>query len=524
MMYQSPPLGSTGIVPDLGTNHPLPLGAWEDVKNLRFNDSHIRRIKDPVEALPTVADDATWLQLYTDDIGPRIAYGTPTKLYRLNIAGDTWEDVTRLSGDYTSGDWHSFSWGESVIFNNGVDVPQILTAGSSAFVDLPNWGLLTSGQKAVTAKSLRPFNNVLVACNVTIDGVEFPNMDWWSAPAVIDNNDANFNQPSWDYEDPSTLSGFNYVGVNSGPIVDSLSLDTVHIIYTKFATFAMRPIGGRLIYAFTRILDYGLARLGAVVDYNNFHFVAGPTSIFRHDGSVITHLADGRIEDSFFNSLASTETLRCTQDIGNKEIHTLYQNRNGDWEYGIYNYDEDTWSRGDASKDGKDVVCMAYGQEQDLDAETYDTVTTTYATETRTYAEVFPKAEGRRMYWLLTDKLMLAEESTVKDPNKDYYVSSGFLSFSELGPEFTTNVAKSFQRIYPHIEGTADTQFTISRAKLLGQPLTAGQRVRTFVPGVSDKVAFRATARFFIMRIDLVSDGDWEMPTMNYDLGIKHGR
>lgn len=524
MIYSSPPLGEIGIVPDLGVNHRLPVGAWKDAKNLRFSDKHVRKIKAPTDLIDTVAADATWLELYQDDIGPRFVYGTPTKLYRLNLAGDTWDDVTNISADYQGGDWHSFPWGEAVVFNNGVDVPQILVAGTANFVDLPNWGLLTSGQQTVTAKSLRPFGTVMVACDITFNSDNKPNMVWFSGPGVIDNNDTNFNSPSWDYEDAGSLSGFNYVGVDEGPIIDSLSLANSHMIYTRSSVVTMRFVGGSNVYAFRKILGYGLANLGGVAEFKNFHFVIAPATIFIHDGSRVVQIADGRYEEAFFDNLAELDSVKCEQDVTNKEIHTLYENRNGTWEYLIYNYDENTFSKGDAFKGESNVVCMVFGLEADLSAETYDTITTTYATEQRTYADMNLQGQRRRMYWLLEDQLVLAENSTALEAEKEYFVESGRLSFDELGPQFTSDTINYMYRILPHVEGDATTRFTISRSSNLGSVQPGGERVRDFDPNADAKINFRASARYLSMRVDVVTDGKWEMLTMDYGVEVTHGR
>ncbi len=530
MIVKSPPLGRIGIIPDQGFSYQTEVGAWLDGRNLRFDDQHIKIIPEPTELIATVADDATWLQLYDDDLGPRAVYGTPTKLYRLSIDLTTWEDVTKLATTYSSGDWHSFAWGESVVFNNGVDVPQILNPGASNFIDLPNWGLLTSGQQTVTCKSLRPFNNAMVASNVTFNGTVKPNMVWWSAQAVVDNNDSQFTQPSWDYEDISTLSGFNYVGVDEGELIDSLTLDTSHMVYTRSSTYAMQFVGGTFVYAFRRVLEYGLAQLGAVTDFNNFHFVIAPATIYMHDGSTVQQIARSRLEDTFFGSLASFDDLRCTHDVGNKEIHTLLSPKfGGGKDYLIYNYEDNTWAIGDAySGDpgvtGNLIQCMAYGLKVDSGGGAWDANSETWSSITGTWADADPAADVRVMYWLLGNKLMFAEQNNeIRDPFKSYYVRTGRVGFRELAPEFHSGAVPTIMRIYPHIEGSALTQFSFFRAENLGS-LIAADDVVTFGPNTAYKSDIRVTARYIEMQVDVIGPGLWRMYSMDYDVEAEYAR
>lgn len=530
MIVKSPPLGAIGLIPDQGTNYQTQVGAWLEGLNLRFDDSHIKIIPEPELLLATVADDATWLQLYDDDLGPRAVYGTPTKLYRLSLDLTSWDDVTNVGGDYTSGDWHSFKWGESVVFNNGIDPPQILNPGTSNFIDLPNWGLLTSGQKAVQAKSLRPFNNTMVALNITIDGVEKRNMVWWSAPAVISNDDSQFTQPSWDYEDISTLSGFNYVGVDEGELVDSLTLDTSHMIYTRTSTYAMQLVGGSFVYAFRRVLEFGIAQLGAVADFNNFHFVVAPATIYMHDGSTIKQIANARLEDTFYNAISGFSDLRCTHDVGNKEIHTLLTLKFRDaQQYLIYNYEEDTWAVADAfSGDPEDqanwVKCQAYGLKVDPGGGTWDASTDTWDSITLTWAQADPAADLRVMYWLCGNKLMFAEQNLLtRDPFKRYYVRSGRYNFRELAPEFSTQSVPTVMRLLPHIEGSAETQFSFFLAENLGSSIAAGE-VATFDPVTQYKSDVRVTSRYMELEVAVTGDGDWRLYSMDYDVEAEYAR
>jgi len=148
----------------------LPFGAWANGRNIRFKDGYLEPIREPVLALAT-PDGALWQQLYTDDTGPRVVIATDTRLFRLDLPGTAWDDVSPGLLDYTPGGiWHSFPWGNAVVFNNGINTPQILLDGATEFSDLPNWGLLSnSGQTVTVAGVLRPIGDRMVALDFTSD-------------------------------------------------------------------------------------------------------------------------------------------------------------------------------------------------------------------------------------------------------------------------------------------------------------------------------------------------------------------
>lgn len=68
--------------------------------------------------------------------------GTETKLYKLNGTTRAWDDVTRLSGNYTVGDrryWDFDIFGQNVVAVTDANDPQAFTLGTSTeFNDLPD--------------------------------------------------------------------------------------------------------------------------------------------------------------------------------------------------------------------------------------------------------------------------------------------------------------------------------------------------------------------------------------------------
>ena len=350
MLVPSGNLGTLGLMPDQ-PDHMLPVGGWSKGRNIRFPDGYLERINEPELVIGTAdANPPRWFQLYEDETGPRVVYATDTDLFRLNLPLTAWDNVTNTSiGAYTAGEWQSFQWGTACVFNNGQDAPQILLSGATEFTTLANWGLLTSGQTVTTCKAIRPFKGFMIAVNLVIDGIVKPNALWASGPGVDDNDDSNFFQPSWDYEDPGTSSYFDYQGSEDGPLVDLLKLNNFMMVYTSASGIPMQLVGGANIWHFGEAIEYGLIGLGSVVAFKNFHFCVGPSTLYVHDGSVIQHLADARIQKNFYSELQDFDHITGAENLATKEVHFQYNAKNGRREYLIFSYKDDNFSIGDAS-------------------------------------------------------------------------------------------------------------------------------------------------------------------------------
>ena len=523
MFLQSPPLGNLGLLPDQ-PNSALPLGAWKDGKNVRFNDAYIEKIREPRKLSDLVVSEAgKWLQIYEDGSGPQAVYASDTKLFKLDPGGTSWTDVTRLSGAYTGGgDWHSFQWGDSVVFNNGLDIPQILYDGAANFVDLPNWGLLTSGQKVVTAKSLRGFKNFMIASNIIIDGDSQPNAVWWSSPGVIDNDVSNFDAPSWDYEDTTELSGLNYVAVEDGPIIDSLDMGNSQMIYTRVSGYELALVGGNFVFKTVPIVPYGIASLGAVAKFSRFHFCVGPNTIYLHDRTLPRPIGDARVERDFFSRLSDFE-VRCTENVAQKEIHAIF-NRDSGKEYLIYNYNDDNFSFGDATVGTESVVCMAFDIQQGEGATTWADLTVPWSSLTQKWSDFAGTGERRTMFWLTDAGFYEAEASNGLDDEKEYYLINPNMDFSEVNPQITTNSIKELYQVYPHIEGKANTRFTVAAFDRLNQTTETGQIVEDFSPADDEKVDIDVAGRYISLRMDIIGNGEWRLSAADYELELPYAR
>ncbi|MGL4565299.1 MAG: hypothetical protein ACRCVD_08385, partial [Halioglobus sp.] len=174
--------GKYGFINDTPASM-LPIGAWSRARNVRFRGGYIERALEPVLVDETTTDSAVfalpdgimWGQQFFDGQSVRFAIATPTSIYVSGSGPTVWNDATRASGPYTTppdGYWQSFAWGNTVVFNNGVDVPQVFDPASERFVDFPRWGIITGTDgtpdvdTGARCRVLVPYKAFLVALNV----------------------------------------------------------------------------------------------------------------------------------------------------------------------------------------------------------------------------------------------------------------------------------------------------------------------------------------------------------------------
>ena len=324
--------GKYGVVNDT-LNASLPVGTWTDARNVRFTGQQIEKLLEPLLTSlfeveveegegdegggDTLATKPVWMQGWRDGLASNVVVATQTRLYYYSKAFKSdpgvWIDVSRPGGYSDSGLWDSFSWGNTVIFNNMFDPPQIFNPTTLSFSDLPGWGKISSASDISdgaapslntnsSCRILKPYKNFLVACGISENGEYQPNTVWWSDSTNLASyiSADGGGPPNWDYESPATLSGRSEVGIGDGAITCAAVLNENLIVYTESSATAMQLVGGADIMSFRRLFQKGAAARHCAVEVNNRHFVLGRDQIYVHDGSTVQLIAKDRIEEEFF--------------------------------------------------------------------------------------------------------------------------------------------------------------------------------------------------------------------------------
>lgn len=286
------PVAGVGLIRDV-PGHELPPGAWSAGQNVRFLNAAVMSGSgyQPVFSAAPLAIAPQFLL----PVGNRWIYCGLNQVYATDQ--NSHAEITRAAGGYTASQntWSGGILTGLAVLNNGVDVPQYWPAVdlNTRLADLPNW------PANLRAASLRPFQNYLVALDLTEGGTRYPTLLRWSHPA-----DPNAVPLSWDIADPTRDAGQVDLAEGGDALVDCRALGAQNIVYKGRSTWAMRPIGGPFVFGFTRLFsELGLMGRFAHTAIADSHILVTEDDIVRHNGVAAQSILDRRLRRYFFNSL-----------------------------------------------------------------------------------------------------------------------------------------------------------------------------------------------------------------------------
>ena len=573
MMIPFSDFGQYGLMPD----HPsqkLPVGAFKRGRNVKFNGSYMERVKEPeVISDYTLADELVWMEQFWDGADSRLAAASATNLYIWNTGTVQW-DLAKSGLDPES-KWHSFAWGNTVVFNNGIDIPQVFNVLTDMFVDLPHWGVLTSGTVTVKANVVIPFKNFLVALNVEEGTSIEPNTVWWSDSAAGPNLWDAADAPVWDYEVATNLSGKTLIGLDGGPLTWGAPLGEGLVIYTTGSAHSMLLESSTRVFGFRSLFRYGCAGLNLAVAFDNYHLVLDSRNIYVHDGNRVKQVAEHRVKNTFFNELVVEaqigtliaasdpfDSVRMAANHAEREIHIYYNSKTGSYPIPdptgvtvavtrpvktdlVYNYEDDNWSFIDASveldavfDEGEvgeytqrtlsPVNCMLFGLGASSAVlwSTWNTAGTTWAQAmSSTWAQLLDSGGTTKMYWLCPDQLYEADRLARDDLTiKSIYVEKTHIDLRLIAPDLGLERLNHMRQMYPLIEGDGVLEISVGWSPNIsaGAANTTWQTTADMEMqmGQTDesKIDFRTTGRYLGLRFFFNRCTQWAMTGCDVDM------
>jgi hypothetical protein len=306
-------VASVGVIRD-SPPHEIPPEAWTLAENVRFEDDSIVQLLGYTQVFGTPGVAPYFAQFVSAPGQPWWLYAGLNKIYAYN--GVTHSDITRTTDGATynvtgAQQLQGTNIGGIPIINNGVDVPQFWGAFSSAthMANLTNW------PSTLRCAVIRAFGPYMLAMNLTDTGVLKPYDVRWSHPA-----DPGSVPPTWDITDPTHNAGqVSLSDVDSGQIVDGLSLQGKFYVYKENSCWRFRNVGGQFIFDEDPFLETtGLLapRCVAITGDGQRHFFVGQDNLYTHDGNSAKPLLDKRTRRYLFNSV----------DIGNYASSFVFVN------------------------------------------------------------------------------------------------------------------------------------------------------------------------------------------------------
>lgn len=211
--------------------------------------------------------------------------------------GLSWSNVSRLAGGaYNTANedyWEFVEFGARVIAVNGAnaDLPQAITVGATNFADL-------SGDPP-RAKHIAAVRDFIVVGNISATAIS-PQMVRWCA---INNPD------SWT-PSAATMADFQNLPGDGGEIRKIVGGEYGTVVQER-AIYRMTFVGSPLIFQFDRIqTSIGGYAAQAVIGYRNFTFFLSEDGFYMFDGTNVTPIGNGKVDQTFFEDLDITNIHR----------------------------------------------------------------------------------------------------------------------------------------------------------------------------------------------------------------------
>ena len=509
-------IATFGVIKD-EKSYRLPPEAWTLGENVRFKDGGVERLLGWPSTFGTPPVAPSFAMSVRTPAQTFWIYTSLTKAYVWD--GVTHTEITRISGDYITNahqDWNGALLGGIAILNNGADVPQYWATPAAAtdLADLTNW---PANLRARVIRTNGPF---LVALNLTESGNSYPHAVEWSHPA-----DPGSIPSSWDIADPTKQAGRSELSdVNSGPIVDGLSLRGALYIYKESATHRMRFIGGRFVFAFEPFLETaGLlaSRCASVLGDGQRHFIVTQDDILVHNGNTAESVGEKKFKRHIFNIIdtvnyvksftftnpAFSEVWFCYCETGASTPNRAL----------IYNYRDGTFSESTINFQGASI-----GNIEEEDTEIWDTGTDTWNDNTGPWSE------------LLRRKVVLADAANTKFYRLDSGLTRDNVNFPAtlqrstlgvIGKDRNGKWIEDFQirkfvtRVWPRITGgpvniRLGTQETVDSSITWSSP-------KSFNPLVDRYVDFEVNGEAISIEFSTTNNVSWQLN--GYKLELKSG-
>ncbi|WNZ54787.1 hypothetical protein QT397_18150 [Microbulbifer sp. MKSA007] len=500
-------LGERGINADQPA-YELAINEFSFGRNVRFANGAAQAMPSPL-ALEDLAETPVWGEGWIADGIPQLAYASASKLYRRENEAFVERTGTAYSSGYNSDDWHSEVWGESAIFNNGTDIPQIIEPNDTEFKDLPNW------PSNLRAKCLRIYKGFMIALGVTEDGVSYPNTVRWS-----DEAEPGTVPETWDVADTSNLAGANPIDAGASELVDCLPMGSANIVYSHDATYLMQHVGGQFIFSFETLFDQGILCRNSVAAFDRSHFVVGSTEIFVHDGLTPRPIAHRRVNKMFYGELAQRDKVRCIANHKTKEVWVYYStNPTGSANRAlVYNWLDNTFTFVDLPN----VACAVFAPKQGKIITWDELAGLSWKELAQSWGDMSETTYYPVMYYFADGQLMEADYLATTNSTEAVYLERTGIDLDQF-IKAPSKRWKLIRQIVPQIEGSGQVRITIGGSDT---PMGAvrWRQPRTFDIATGLKVDCRVKARYLAIRIESIDDGFWRLTGWDLDLLQVDGR
>jgi hypothetical protein len=212
--------------------------------------------------------------------------------------GQSHFDITPTTPPITStwpANWTDAQLNQIVCVNNNVDPPWFWdNVPANIMQALPDWPVAT------TCRSLRAYQNNLIAMDIRGPGGDFINQLMWSDAA-----DPGTIPQSWTPL-PENSAGDNVLADTIGTLIDGQAFRDTFLLLKEHSTYLMNFIGGNFVFGFRKLFDTsGILSTNCAAEYLGEVFILTDGDFIRTDGQTAQTLIDKRMRRWLFNNIDS---------------------------------------------------------------------------------------------------------------------------------------------------------------------------------------------------------------------------
>lgn len=336
---------------------------------------------------------------------------------------------------------------------------------------------------------------------------------WWSDEVIGGNLEV-----SWADGDPTSESGWNFLGGSGGRIIDGRTLRDSFIIYRERSVWQMTYIGGVNVFSWKEIFtDAGALALNCVTDIDGWHFVIGISDVYMHNGVQKKSVADGVVKDLLYKYIDPNhvDKVFLITKYNDREVWVCMPepSKNVDGLCNIafvYNWEEQTWS----IREMPNTKCSMY-------------TSLSISSEGLTW-----KSPEWDIAWSETPEVWVDAGFTHNpadwgvvfsgyDPEKKGFIYATDTSYFKDGVGFSAYVEKKWMdmddhyqyktinKIYPIVRKGVVNVFVAGTDSILESPVW--KSVGVYDPQKKPFVPCRATGRFLHVRFEIPKDSAAEI-------------
>ena len=539
-------VGAGGIVSDFKP-YQLQPNQWSSGRNVEFTDGSVSKIDGYREVMATCPIEPWHIGVYQDfeQSGKQardgfywIAFGMK-KIYVYNKG--EWFDITRESGEYNTNegsDWKVTQSGALLVATNGVDIPQLWPLDSqnkvsvdNHFIDMPSWvEYNTPGETDLTCQALSGFKNHIIATNILrkFDGSALEEiqdrMVKWST------QHGHYTEPvTWDVIDDEQDAGEYELLDTPGPIVDTMPMGEVFMVYKTDSIYMMNYVGTPYIFSFKALdPDTGILAKGAVAEFPGGHFFVSFADCYVNNGQVVTPILTGKVRDEMFNNLNGDhyDRIFCVTQPHHNEIWACYPTAASEYcdRAMVWNYKENTFTFRDLPNitDAKlGVAAVRFSADQ---AVTWDDIDPDPSVPDVPWTSLTTMKWGTIQYDNVVTNLVMASPDSIKffrDRAGQLEDTTVMYAFVErTGMDFgDPSAVKQLRAVWPKIEtsGASIPMDVYTGYQMATDKPVTWEGPITFDPDTQSKVSVRSTGKFIGIRFESQSDSSWTISGIEFE-------